>query len=306
MARTSRVFSLGRRPTVKEGVEKEDAKQDAGTVNGTAPESGDRPTTPVEQRTNTQETAPSPSEDSEIAETSVRPPPRDNDDVGTVSRSATEPTVTSQDSSPKSQSKLKSWFKSKVSRRFSKQPVAEETGGGAAESQDRDDNNTSSRGQEHEEEEDGPRAAPLSSNPVTERDIAPSVRSGDNQDPAMRQWSTSTTGSAHDNNKTTENSSRRSRLRMSLKGMITRKSESPLSSPTTPTAAPASSRNVGAAALAASARPAAARLNTMECVELRDSFTEGSLPPPPNLFSSPKRGSMSSSARDSKFSEDLD
>lgn len=294
MARTSRVFSLGRRPTVKEEPKKEEAKEDAGNVNGTVPETEDRPATPVEQRAETQETAPSPYEESQPAETGTGfavQPPRD-DDVGTVSRTATDPTVASQES-PKSQSKLKSWFKSKVNRRASKQPMAEEP---PAETQDRETNSRA----DVTTPVDSSLAAPLSSHPVTEQDIASSVRSGDH-DP-IRQWSTSTAGSAQQD-KTPDN--RRSRLRMSLKGMITRKnpsevSESPLSSPTTPTAAP--SGNVGTAALA---RPDAARLNTMERVELRDSFTEGSLPPPPNLFTAPKRGSVGSSARDSKFSEDI-
>ncbi|QKX62648.1 uncharacterized protein TRUGW13939_09809 [Talaromyces rugulosus] len=392
MARTSRVFALGRKPTVKEGGEKENSKPKE--VNGTALQSEDRPVTPVEQRAETPETGPSPPQDSEIAETTglavqpprdddvgafsrsgteptglaVQPPrdddtgafggsgteptglavqpPRDDDagafsrsgtaptglavqpprddDAGAFSRSGTaptglavqpprdddagafggsgtEPTATSQESpeSPKSQSKLKSWFKSKVNRRSSKQPVAEETGGGA-ETQGRD-NSAGFGGEDVTAGDDGSRAAPLSSNPVTEQDIAPSVQS-DDQNAAIRQWSESTTGSPQD--KTTDSNRRRSRLRTSIMGMISRKSpseagESPLPSPTTPTAAP--SGNVGTTVLA---RPGAARLNTMERGELRDSFTEDSLPPPSHLFASPERGSVSS-ARDSKFSEDI-
>lgn len=121
--------------------------------------------------------------------------------------------------------------------------------------------------------------------------------------------------------------SRRHRIRLSLLDMMNRKSSSehgstispssPKASPTSPTSAAAATTAAGgsgaggkalgtSAVASSSARPAAtSRMNTMERNELHDTFAEESLPPPPGLFHDSSRRSVSSSARDSKFSEDL-
>lgn len=211
--------------------------------------------------------------------------------------------------SPKSESKLRSWFKTRVGRRLSKPPLPSEP---AFPEPERERTPGGFRGGSAltGATPDSPRGAPLRSNPVTEGDLATTNSSvpSEHQE-AMRQWSTSTAGSGDEDRRwsgPSEHGSRRNRLRMSLKDMISRKTTSepgsagvsPLASPTSPTA----SKNVGSAA---AARPKTSRANTMERDELRDSFTEESLPPPPNLFSAGSRRSVSSSVRDSKFSEDL-
>lgn len=212
---------------------------------------------------------------------------------------------TNNPASPKSESKIKSWFKGKLSRRFSKPPPPEEptrqegeavaTGGVSA-------------------AEASHRAAPLTSHPVWDTDLVsdlapqrPEPEEDAFTEEVSRQWSSSTEESSPTGS---GGKGRKKGLRMSLRDMIVRRSTSdtgsaagsPLASPTS---APASggSKTVGTAAMS-SRPPVVPRLNTMERNELHDSFTEESLPPPPSLVQAELR-SLSGSARDSKFSEDL-
>lgn len=232
-----------------------------------------------------------------------------------VSEAADAEPQTNNPTSPKSESKIKSWFKGKLSRRSSKPPPPEEptrqegeavaTGGVSA-------------------AEASLRAAPLTSHPVRDADLvsdlAPQRRPEEDtfNEEVSRQWSSSTEESNRrwSSSPAGEDGHRRKKgLRMSLRDMIARRSTSdtgsaagsPLASPTTSAPAPApaggGSKTVGTAAMS-SRPPEVPRLNTMERNELHDSFTEESLPPPPSLVQAERR-SLSGSARDSKFSEDL-
>ncbi|KAH8693592.1 hypothetical protein BGW36DRAFT_345253 [Talaromyces proteolyticus] len=302
LARTSRIF-LGRKAP-----EEEDEKKGA---DGVPQESEQSPTTASDRPERIDEIETAPPAEPERPETPVADttqPPHDREDTApTVTGVAETPAqkdtaANAQGDSPKSESKLKSWFKAKV-RRTSKPQLVEKK----AESESRDTDTGNAPAVASSAAADSQRAAPLSSNPVTDRDIASTTSnaSPDDQD-AIRQWSTSTAASAAVGENRPEADGKRKGIRMSLKDMISRKTPSetgsttvsPLASPTTPTA----SGNLGTVAMS---RPSASRLNTVERGELRDSFTEGSLPPPPTLFSSPGRRSVSSSARDSRFSEDI-
>lgn len=231
-----------------------------------------------------------------------------------VSEAADADPQTNNPTSPKSESKIKSWFKGKLSRRFSKPPPPEEptrqegeavaTGGVSA-------------------AEATHRAAPLTSHPVRETDLVsdlapqrPEPEEDAFTEEVSRQWSSSTEESNRrwSSSPIGEDRNRRKKgLRMSLRDIIARRSTSdtgsaagsPLASPTTSAPAPTSggSKTVGTAAMS-SRPPHGPRLNTMERNELHDSFTEESLPPPPSLVQA-ERSSLSGSARDSKFSEDL-
>jgi hypothetical protein len=218
---------------------------------------------------------------------------------------------TNTSTSPKSESKIKSWFKGRLSRRFSKPPPPEEPTRqeGAAVATE----GVSTAEASH-------RAAPLTSHPVRETDLVsdPAPQRPDPEEENLAeevssQWSSSTDDSNNrrwPSSPTGEDGHRRKKgLRMSLRDMIARRSTSdpgsaagsPLASPIT--SAPGGSKAVGTAALS-SRPPLVPRLNTMERNELHDSFTEESLPPPPSLVQA-ERSSLSGSARDSKFSEDL-
>lgn len=166
-------------------------------------------------------------------------------------------------------------------------------------------------------------AAPLTSHPVRDTDLVSDVapqrpveEEGALTEEVPRQWSSSTdddTNRRWSSSPTGEGGNRRKKsLRMSLKGMIARRptsetAGSPLASPTavaSTTSAGNGSKAVGTATMS-SRPPNVPRLNTMERNELHDSFTEESLPPPPSSLLPAERGSLSGSARDSKFSEDL-
>lgn len=232
-------------------------------------------------------------------------------------------TTTNAQTSPKSGSKLSSWFRGRISRRFSKPPPEKKS----EESGEQD-----LTGHSREETTDNPRAAPLTSNPVTETDLVPATASPQPEEEdnvanegIVRQWSSSTEQSNQNHRRwssspSEQDGNRKRRLRMSLRDMITRKSSSEQGSATTsPLASPAMTTSSASKALgtttaaaptsapeSASSRPAPApRMNTMERNELRDSFVEQSLPPPPSVFQDSSRRSVSSSARDSKFSEDI-
>lgn len=213
--------------------------------------------------------------------------------------------------SPKSESKIKSWFRGRISRRFSKPPPPEEPTSQEAEPVVTGGVSVAETSQ---------RAAPLTSHPVRDTDLVsdlapqrPEAEEDAVNEEVSRQWSSSTEDSNRrgSSGPAGEDGNRRKKgLRMSLRDMIARRSTSdtgsatgsPLASPTT--SAPASaSKTVGTTAMSARPPPVP-RLNTMERNELHDSFTEESLPPPPSHVQTDRR-SLSGSARDSKFSEDL-
>lgn len=227
-----------------------------------------------------------------------------------VTEAADAEPQTSNPTSPKSESKIKSWFRGRLSRRLSKPPPAEESTRHEGES-------VATGGVSTAEASD--RAAPLTSHPVRDTDLvsdlAPQRPEEDTfNEEVSRQWSSSTEDSNRhwSSSPTGEDGNRRKKgLRMSLRDMIARRSTSdtgsaagsPLASPTTSAPVASGGKTVGTTAM--SARPQLVpRLNTMERNELHDSFTEESLPPPPNLVPAERR-SLSGSARDSKFSEDL-
>lgn len=216
---------------------------------------------------------------------------------------------TNNPTSPKSESKIKSWFRGRLSRRLSKPPPAEEptrqqgepvatSGVSAAEASHR--------------------ATPLTSHPVRDTDLVSDLAPQRPEEDAVneevaRQWSSSTEDSNRrwSSSPAGDDGKRKKGLRMSLRDMIVRRSTSdtgsaagsPLASPTTSAPVASGGKMVGTTAM--SARPQLVpRLNTMERNELHDSFTEESLPPPPSLVQAERR-SLSGSARDSKFSEDL-
>ncbi|KAL1965626.1 hypothetical protein VTN77DRAFT_5303 [Rasamsonia byssochlamydoides] len=233
----------------------------------------------------------------------------------TVAETAATIEATPTSASPKGESRLKMWFKTKVSRRGSKppppppeqmpQPTETEeitsgfTGGAALTGATIDI----------------PRGGPLTSHPITERDLAPTSSSAPSEHDAadamsesmnaIRQWSTSTAASGAEGRNSSENGGRRSHLRMSFKDMITRKSpdEAGSAGPSAPTNPPATQNGEEAVTVTATApvRPSPSRANTTERDELRDNFVEEALPPPPSLNTVIGR----SSARESRFSEDL-
>jgi hypothetical protein len=231
-----------------------------------------------------------------------------------VSEAADAEPQTSNPTSPKSESKIKSWFKHRVSRRFSKPPPPEEP--------TRQEGPAVATGAVPAVEVSH-RAAPLTSNPIRDTDLVsdlapqrPEPEEDAFNESVSRQWSSSTENSTNprwSSSPTGDDGSRRKKgLRMSLRDMIVRRSTSdagsPLASPTVASATSAGgggggSKAVGTAAMS-SRPPIVPRLNTMEQNELHDSFTEESLPPPPSLGQAERR-SLSGSARDSKFSEDL-
>lgn len=244
-----------------------------------------------------------------------------------VSEAADAEPQTSNPTSPKSESKIKSWFKHRISRRFSKPPPPEEP--------TRQEGPAVATGVVSAVEVSH-RAAPLTSHPIRDTDLVsdlapqrPEPEEDAFNESVSRQWSSSTENSTNrrwSSSPTGDDGSRRKKgLRMSLRGMIARRSTSdtgsPLASPTvasatsagSPLASPtvasatsaggAGSKTIGTVAMS-SPSPIAPRLNTMERNELHDSFTEESLPPPPSLGQAERR-SLSGSARDSKFSEDL-
>jgi hypothetical protein len=229
--------------------------------------------------------------------------------------------------SPKSGSKLGIWFR----RRFSKPPTPEKEI--KSDVNGRQEVPTMSQEVPASVAIGSPRAAPLASNPVTDTDFASTAAPNAALQPQLhednveekedddeigneevaRQWSSSTEHSKDRDKRwstspasSQQDGTRRRGLRMSLRDMIARKpsseqgsaAASPLASPTMATS------SVGKNA--ASPRPdPVPRMNTMERNELRDSFTEESLPPPPAVLKDTSRRSVSSSARDSKFSEDI-
>jgi hypothetical protein len=227
----------------------------------------------------------------------------------TVAAAATAVEESPTSTSPKGESRLKLWFKTKVGRRLSKSSPGDqppqETGteetasgftGGAALTGATVDN---------------PSGGPLGSHPVTDRDLASTTNShahsehdhSDGQSEsanAIRQWSTSTAGSGGEGQKpsgVSENGNKRNRLRMSFKEMMSRKSpdEPGSAGPASPTSL---SKN---GETANQTRPSPSRANTMERDELRDSFF---VPAPPSLGTVAGRRSLSS-ARESRFSEYL-
>lgn len=221
-------------------------------------------------------------------------------------------------SSPKGESRLKTWFRETFGTRTTKPPAEPQesttkpeedqtpsfVGGAALTGATRDD----------------PRLTALSSHPVTENEAPESTPNGIHHDDdaghdeapesngPLRQWSTSTGPSEkdvrHSNNQSLNNGeNRRSRLRMNFKNIMRRSEDrngSALSpkSPTSPTAAQAES------AATDTNRPEPARADTAERNELHDSFQEETLPAPPALRAAGERAS-SSSNRDSRFLEDL-
>lgn len=234
-----------------------------------------------------------------------------------VSETPEAETSTRTPTSPKPESKLRSWFRGRFPRRFSKPPPAEEQSAYSVKQ-----GNSAGTEEGVAAADNSPPAAPLTSNPVTETDFAPATASGaanppDEEDAgneeATRQWSSSSEHSHDENGRWSssfsgDSSNRRRRLRLSLRDMILRKpttdigsaGESPLASPVATATPSFSNKTIGTTAMS---RPAPARLNTMERDELSDNFAEETLPPPPSLLA--ERRSISSSARDSKFSEDL-
>ncbi|KUL83666.1 hypothetical protein ZTR_11062 [Talaromyces verruculosus] len=277
-----------REETATNGV---DGQSERGSANATAPVTEPEPT----------------------AERTTEPNP-DPSHEQVVSEAADADPQTNSPTSPKSESKIRSWFKGKLSRRFSKPPPPEEptrqegeaiaTGGVSA-------------------VEATNRAAPLTSHPVRDTDLVsdlapqrPEPEEDALPEEVSRQWSSSTEESNRrwSSSPIGEDRNRRKKgLRMSLRDIIARRSTSdkgsaagsPLASPTTSAPAPTSggSKTVGTGAMS-SRPPQGPRMNTMERNELHDSFTEESLPPPPSLVQA-ERSSLSGSARDSKFSEDL-
>lgn len=228
----------------------------------------------------------------------------------------TQTTPSTSSTSPKSDSKIKSWFKSRLSRRLSKPPPP-------SSEEPRNQDHPSIAAERVSAVDNNQHAGPLASHPVTDTDmisdLAPQRPEVDesnaiNEEATSRQWSSSSEGSMDPQSHAGENVKRRKRgLRMSLRDMIARKPNSeggsatgsPLASPTATSASSAGgNKSVGTAAMATTRPPLVPRLNTMERNELHDSFTEESLPPPPSLMQA-ERKSLSGSARDSKFSEDL-
>lgn len=221
---------------------------------------------------------------------------------------ATEASTTSKSSSaltpPKRESKFKTWLKTKVGRRQRPgQPPsdARTTNGPSLENAPDPANHGSSC--------QGILPSPT---PATEQSIEPSSYNRELQlsqrdslsesFAALRQWSISTNQSGQDGHPEDGNlTSRRQRLRRSLKSLILRKSPEDLAGNSPLPSATSSSQPTDSASIVIS-RPSASR--TTEHDELRDSFVEETLPPPPNLNGIVGRTSHSP-ARDSKFFEDL-
>ncbi|OKL61884.1 hypothetical protein UA08_02839 [Talaromyces atroroseus] len=312
-------------------------KEAEGDVNGVGEEQreGGTATSPINERVNEQ-----PEQEAANIPTSATAPvngttEREGDttqpsEAPVVSGATVDQPSADTPTSPRSGSRLSTWFKGKIGRRFSKPPPPEKE----EKLGDNDEQAVQTGSQEAAAVGiDNPRAGPLSSNPVTETDLAPTTAAGvtpqmheemereeereDNDEigneEMARQWSSSTEHSRDKNmwsssspTSDQQDGGRRRRLHMSLRDMIARKppseqgsaAGSPLASPTMATSS--------AGKVAASPRPGPVpRMNTTERNELHDSFKEESLPPPPTLFQDSSRRSVSSSARDSKFSEDL-
>ncbi|KAE8551643.1 hypothetical protein EYB25_005533 [Talaromyces marneffei] len=257
----------------------DDRQLEQGSVNATAPVAEPEPTV---------ESNPSPTHEQVISEAADAEPQTNNS------------------TSAKSDSKIKSWFKGRLSRRLSKPPPPEESTGQEGEAVEGE---AVATGGNPAVEASSPRAAALTSHPVGDTDavsdLAPQrpVEEEDhaNEDVA-RQWSSST-----------ENSNRRKKgLRRSLRDLIKRRSTSdtgsvagaPEASSTTAAGGGGGGDKVVGTTAMSSHPQHVPRSNAMEHNEAHDSFTDGSLQPPPGLAQA-ERASLSGSARDSKFSEDI-
>jgi hypothetical protein len=211
--------------------------------------------------------------------------------------------------SPKGDSKFKTWLKTKVGhrQRLNKPPMDARTTDGPSHEIVSDPNRSTNL--------DGNCCQEILSSPMPtpEKRIEPSSYNSELQPSqrdslsesfaALRQWSTSTNQSGQDSYPENGNQSRRQRLRRGLKSLILRKPPEDLAGNTPLPSATSSSQPTDSASIAIS-RPSASRTTTAEHDELRDGFVEETLPPPPNLTGIVGQTSPSS-ARDSKFFEDL-